>query len=323
MTISAADGTSILIFSPNLAIDHVIELDALRIGAVNRAIRGTLSAGGKGANVARAAAAFGARCRVVGFVSGGNEKLFSDLSRRDSIEVNSVEVSSSMRMVTIVVDRVDRSSTVLREPGPNVTGAEWNRLVGATTLRMTDASLLLCTGSLPPGAPGTGYSEVLAEAKHRGLTAIVDATGEVLENGLRSKPWVVKVNLDEAVSVLGALGGDQAGSLRQDARLAAHRIRSTTGGAAIVTVKDGAALACDDGEFFFTAPAVRVAGEAGAGDAFLGALAARLVSAWDLARSCRAAVAAAASSVEFVQPGRIDLVRAIQLEKAVTQAHLP
>lgn len=58
--------------APNPSIDRLYELDRLRIGAINRPLGETLVAGGKGLNVARAAASLGADVTSfdAGFLTG-------------------------------------------------------------------------------------------------------------------------------------------------------------------------------------------------------------------------------------------------------------
>lgn len=71
-----------LIVCPNAAIDHPVELSRLHPGTVQRTGPARSAAGGKGANVARAAAAVGGHPVVLAFLadSGGTylAELFAD-----------------------------------------------------------------------------------------------------------------------------------------------------------------------------------------------------------------------------------------------------
>ena len=59
-----------LIASPNLGFDHTARIDELRPGRVLRFASVEVTAGGKGANVARAARDLSAPARLVGFAAG-------------------------------------------------------------------------------------------------------------------------------------------------------------------------------------------------------------------------------------------------------------
>ena len=58
-----------LIATPNIAVDRTVRLPELRPGSVLRPSRATVTAGGKGLNVARVAAALAALSAVVAWLT--------------------------------------------------------------------------------------------------------------------------------------------------------------------------------------------------------------------------------------------------------------
>ena len=61
----------------------------------------------------------------------------------------------------------------------------------------TPQDVVVISGKIPPSAPTDIYRTIIREISHRGIRVILDASGEALENGLRSIPFAVKPNAAE------------------------------------------------------------------------------------------------------------------------------
>jgi fructose-1-phosphate kinase PfkB-like protein len=181
----------VLVFCPNLAVDHLIEVDELAVGEVQHARRGTLSAGGKGLNVARAAHHFGVRVRVVGVVAGRTGALLSSLLAAEDITVESPPLHLDTRIATIVLDHVNGTTTVLNEPGPTVGATDWNALTDLVRARLPESKVLVCNGSLLPAAPVDGYCDLIDAARSAGMPTIVDVAGNALRRCAERRPTVI------------------------------------------------------------------------------------------------------------------------------------
>ena len=72
------------------------------------------------------------------------------------------------------------------------------------------------TGAAPPGVSPGFYAALVGAARAAGYRTLVDATGEQLAGALGERPDLVKVNLAEACSAVGAPG--DALRRREDAR---------------------------------------------------------------------------------------------------------
>ena len=68
------------ILCPNLAVDRVLEVDAVQPGGTMRCRALNEQAGGKGANVARALRALGGAQLLAGFAAGHNGRLIAELA---------------------------------------------------------------------------------------------------------------------------------------------------------------------------------------------------------------------------------------------------
>jgi len=304
-----------LVAGPNLTIDRTAALAQLRPGEVLRFDRVVVTPGGKGLNVARAARALGHPALLVSLVPGHTGRAAAALIAEEGIELSGVPSGGELRSTTIVLERGGRT-TVLNEPGPRVDERRWADYENAVRGRLTSRSVLVCSGSVPPGAPADAYGRLTAIAHAAGARSIVDAAGETLLRALDATPDLVTPNLAEAESSLGLGGAGAAVESGDDARpraLAAAEALLRQGARAAVVTADaaGAAVAADGETEWIASPRVaEVRNPIGAGDVLLSALAGALERGDGLIDAACAGVAAAAASVESPTAGELDPARA-------------
>ncbi|HKH16582.1 MAG TPA: PfkB family carbohydrate kinase [Solirubrobacteraceae bacterium] len=312
-----------LIAGPNLTIDRTATLAELRPGEVLRFERVVVTPGGKGLNVARAARGLNAPAVLVGFVPGETGRVGAGMIAREGIALRAVPCGGELRSTAIVTEQGGRT-TVLNEPGPEVTRAEWEALEAAVEAALAEHGVIVCSGSVPPGSPDDAYARLAALASAAGRACVVDAAGVTLARALAARPDFACPNLAEAEEVLGAAHGRQPVESAFDARpraLAAAVALVTRGAHAALVTADaaGAALAAaGEPAAWLPAPKVKaVRNPVGAGDVLAGALAAALERGEPLREAARHGVAAAAASVESATAGELDAARAAALLEAV------
>jgi len=316
-----------LIAGPNLTIDRTATIAELRPGEVLRFERVVVTPGGKGLNVARAARALDDRALLVGFVPGETGRAGAGMIAREGIALRAVPCGGELRSTAIVIEQAGRT-TVLNEPGAEVTPAEWEALEAAIAEAMGEHGVLVCSGSIPPGSPEDGYARLGAFAATAGRPWIVDAAGVALARALAAGPDVVCPNLAEAEEALGAARRAQPvevapGSRPRAQAAAAELVARGARGALVTADAAGAALATADGPALWL-PAPRIAtvrNPIGAGDVLASALAAALERGEPLLEAARHGVAAAAASVESPTAGGLDAARARELLDAVVAEH--
>jgi 1-phosphofructokinase family hexose kinase len=311
-----------LIAGPNLTIDRTAVLAELRPGEVLRFERVVVTPGGKGLNVARAAQALGHPALLVSLLPGHVGRAAAALIADEGVELVGVACGGELRSTLVVQERGGRT-TVLNEPGPRVDERRWIDYENAVRGRLTARSVLVCSGSVPPGAPEDAYGRLVEIARGAGARAIVVAAGSTLLRALDAAPDLVTPNLSEAEGALGlALGGasvESGADARPRALAAADALLRQGAGAAVVTADAaGAALAADGRRDWIAAPRVaEVRNPIGAGDVLLSALAAAWERGEELRDATRAGVAAASASVEHPTGGRLDPARARQRAAAL------
>lgn len=317
-----------LIAGPNLTVDRTLSLSELRPGEVLRAQRVVVTPGGKGLNVARAAAALGVSATLVAFVPGHTGAGVAALIEEEGVALHPVRVGGEVRSTAIVLEANGRS-TVVNEPGPPLGPGDWTTFEAALEALLGAHRVLVCSGSVPPASPGDGYGRLVALAHARERLALVDAGGATLAGALPAGPDVVLPNLVEAEGVLGGGAGETveaAGDARPRALAAAEELVGRGARAAVVTAAVAGAAVAVAGASSTWLPAPRVPeveNPIGAGDAFAAGVAAALEAEEDILTAAWAGVAAGSASVEVATAGRLDPERARALREASGAATRP
>jgi len=306
----------VLIATPNLTVDRTVRLPELRPGSVLRPERAVVTGGGKGVNVARAAAAFGCRSTLVGFVAAVDAPVLERLFAVEPLELAGVPVPGEARIATIYLEHSGRV-TVLNEPGPQISADDWDRYEGriAAELATGRHQTLVCSGSLPPGVPDDGYGRLVAIGHAAGVRVVVDAARGALAGTLAAGPDLVTPNLAEADGVLSGQEHEPVDETGPGtARLACAAVRALcqrgARSAAVTAGAAGTAFGDAAGVHWVPTVAVRVVNPIGAGDSFVGGLVHALESGRTPLDSVTFAVATATASVEQELAGGIDPDRA-------------
>jgi 1-phosphofructokinase family hexose kinase len=302
----------VIIAGPNLTIDRTSRLAELRAGEVLRLSDVSVTPGGKGLNVARAALLLGAPASLVGFIPGYTGRAAAAMIAEEGVTLQGIPVAGEIRSTAIVLEPGGRA-TVFNEPGPQLDDGGWLALEAVVDDDLADHAVLVCSGSLPPGAPENGYGLLVARARDAGRKSVVDAAGAVLAAALPAYPDVVVPNLGEAEGVLYGRA-DEAVDAAPDARPRAERaarelVRRGAEAAVVTAAAAGAAVAWDGEPVWLDAPRVRVVNPIGAGDVLTAALAAALERGVALVEAVREGVAAASAAVEHPVAGRFDPAR--------------
>ena len=292
--------------APNPSIDRLVELDRLTRDAINRPRAETLVAGGKGLNVARAAAALGGQVAAVGLLAGHAGRWIAETLAGEGIAGRFAWTSGETRSCLAIHDTSDDSLTEINEAGPEVAPDAWASFLAVYREELTVGQVGLTTisGSLPPGAPTDGLARLAEVATELGIPVGLDAGGPALLVALGARPWLVKLNAAEAGQTLGR---DRPGDARAAAD-AARDIAGRTGGTVIVTLGlEGAVAVAPDGSGYrVAATAVRGPFPVGSGDAFLAGFAVATLRGGGVVDALRLAAAAAAANALRPGAGRLD-----------------
>jgi tagatose 6-phosphate kinase len=258
----------ILTVTLNPAIDVTYYLDTLVRNSGLRVDRVLERAGGKGVNVARVAAACGADVCATGLAGGRRgEQLRAGLGIRD--EFCSIE-GETRQTVNIVETGRTGLPTELREPGPAVTAAEWDRFTDRFSALAAGADVVTMSGSLPPGVPAGAYATLTAVTRSVSTArVIVDTGGEALRLACAAGPDLVKPNEGELLAATSTEGGRLHRVLS-----GASSLRELGASAVVVSLgRSGSVAVTPDGRWRVSHDALTGGNPVGAGDALVAGLA--------------------------------------------------
>jgi 1-phosphofructokinase len=295
----------IVCVAANPSVDRLFEVERLEAGAVHRPGAFAQVAGGKGLNVARAAAILGADVQVVTILAGHAGRWLEEELERAGIPVQAVWVEGESRSSLSVADRGRADLTEFYERGVPVGEEAWRRFAEAASVLSYAAAWMTVSGSVPPGAPADGY-RMLAPACALALDTVAPRPGSA---------ELVKLNAAEAAAVTGIATGTAEGSADAARRLGGDGVGVVTRGPA------GAVLSPPDGPALHGALDAHGRYPVASGDSFLaGLVCARAEGAgWDDAL----ALALAAGAANAAAPGAACFERAAALrlaERAVVSA---
>jgi fructose-1-phosphate kinase PfkB-like protein len=268
-------------------------------------------------NAARVACQLGGCATLVTIIPDAGEHLLIDGLRREGISFKSVRSRGQVRVATILHESEGRMSA-LNEAGASLDIREWEEFTRIVRGGLVGGCVLLCSGSVPPGAPADGYARLAREARHVGSRCIVDAAGATLAATLDAGEGLVIPNLAEAEGILYGpraepLHPEDAPERAREAaagllRLGAHAAVVTAGGEGVAYAERGPR----GSRGWVAAPEIVAHSPIGAGDAFAAGLSLRFEARAELKQAARFAVAVAAAHVES-RDGRVELQRVKEL----------
>ncbi|MGV0346364.1 ribokinase [Corynebacterium coyleae] len=228
---------------------------------------GGITAGGKGANQACAAARLGAPVALVGAVGTDSNAIpATALLREAGVDLTHVEEVTEVTGLAVITVAANGENTVQVVPGANaLVDADF---VSRHAAPVEAAEVVLLQGEIP----ADGFARAVELAKGRvviNLAPVVDVPREAL---LAADPLMA--NEHEAGLILDQLGYDSTGTPEDLAR----RLKDAGFASVVLTLGAAGALVADDNALtHIPSPQVEAVDTVGAGDSFAGAFCARII----------------------------------------------
>jgi ribokinase len=262
----------------------------------------TVLPGGKGANQAVAAARLGADVALVGAVGEDPNAETALAGLRDAgVDLEHVTVVDAPTGLAVVTLSDDAENTIVVVPGANASVSP--RLVDAAADLIAEARVCVVQAEIPP-ATVAHVARVAAAGGTRLLLNVAPAAELPPETVRAADPLVV--NEHEAAILLGHRGREPEDAVRELAALGVRSVVVTLGAGGVVGVggaggdgpEGGERDGGGDGEVWsLPAPQVDALDTTGAGDAFVGALAAGIADGLPVRQAAALATRVAAASV--------------------------
>ena len=184
----------------NPALDYIVWMDAFAPGAVNRTRSEEVFPGGKGINVAIVLGNLGVQCVALGFIAGFSG---DEIKRR----VEAVGCRTDFIRLQEGISRINlkmkaKEETEINAVGPHIKAQDIDALFCKLN-RLQKDDILVLAGSIPSSLPADIYERIFAHLDGRGVRFVVDATGDLLVNALRYRPFLIKPNNHELGEIFG------------------------------------------------------------------------------------------------------------------------
>ena len=178
----------------NPALDYVMNLKQLQYKDINRTESEQLYYGGKGINVSVILSRLKVDNIALGFLAGFSGKKIEEMLNAENIKNDFVYLKKGYTRINVKI-KADEDYDINAQ-GPNIELDELNALFDKFE-KLKSGDFLVLAGSIPNSLPDDIYEEILAKLQNKGINFAVDATGDLLLNVLKYKPFLIKPNHHE------------------------------------------------------------------------------------------------------------------------------
>jgi 1-phosphofructokinase len=177
----------------NPAIDYVADCGEIAMGAVNRLNSSEISFGGKGINVSLILRQLEISSTAMGFIAGFTGEAIEKGIAEKGIDTDFIRLESGFSRINVKLRNGFSTETELNGNGPEIPQNKVDELFGRLD-KIDDGDTIVLAGSIPSSLSDDIYEKILAHLNGRKIRAVVDASGALLLNVLKYKPFLVKPN---------------------------------------------------------------------------------------------------------------------------------
>lgn len=219
----------------NPALDYVMKVGNIRFDDINRSESEEIYYGGKGINVSVILTRLGVENKALGFVGGFTGEKLYEMLKNDGIDCDFNTLKSGYTRINVKIKA--QTELDVNAQGPAISQEDIALLLEKLD-EIKQGDFLVLAGSIPNTLPDDIYERILSRLDGRGINFVVDATGDLLKNVLKYKPFLIKPNHHE----LGDLFGVET-KTEQDIVFYAKKLQEMGARNVLVSrAKDGATL---------------------------------------------------------------------------------
>lgn len=284
-------------FNPSL--DYIVSVDDFRLGLTNRTDSELILPGGKGINVSTILNNLGIPSTALGFVAGFTGDEITKKVKELGISADFIPISEGISRINVKLKNID--GTEINGMGPEISPEKVEELMDKLNV-LGAGDVLVLAGSIPSTMPADMYSRIMERLRDRGIMFFVDATGDLLKNVLKYRPFLIKPNNHE----LGELFSAEI-IKRQEAVPYARKLQDMGARNVLVSMAgEGAVLVAEDGTVHGApAPEGKLVNAVGSGDSMVAGFLAGWMEKKDYGHAFRMGVAAGSASAfsEYLATG--------------------
>lgn len=284
-------------FNPSL--DYIVSVDDFRLGLTNRTDSELILPGGKGINVSTILNNLGISSTALGFVAGFTGDEITKKVKELGISADFIPISEGISRINVKLKNID--GTEINGMGPDISPEKVEDLMDKLNV-LGEGDVLVLAGSIPSTMPADMYSRIMERLQDRGIMFFVDATGDLLKNVLKYRPFLIKPNNHE----LGELFSAEI-TKRQEAVPYARKLQDMGARNVLVSMAgEGAVLVAEDGTVHGApVPEGKLVNAVGSGDSMVAGFLAGWMEEKDYGHAFRMGVAAGSASAfsEYLATG--------------------
>jgi 6-phosphofructokinase 2 len=306
--------TNILTITMNPALDVSTAVDEVRHTSKLRCEAMHRRAGGGGVNVARELHRLGAD--VLAFYTAGHStgRMMWSLMQQEGVACHPHAISGSPRESFTILERSTGHEYRFVLPGPDISTEEWESALQEIGRLCQPQSLVVASGSLPPGVP-TDFFALVARVVQAGEGMfIVDTSGEPLRAAMEQGVFMLKPSLHELRDALHK----PLQSLFAVRDAAQELVAKGRAQIVVVSMGEmGALMACKEGSWYAPPLHVTVHSAVGAGDSFVAGIVWALAAHESPVQAFSKGVACATATLQSEGSGLGDSAQVLALLKQV------
>lgn len=248
----------------NPALDYIVKVDDFKLGSVNRTSYEEIYAGGKGINVSIILNNLGVESKVLGYIAGFTGNEIERRVKEFGCDSDFIKLNNGMSRINVKLKSSEESE--INGQGPDVNNESLEALYKKLD-RLKENDILVLAGSIPVTLPKDIYESIMSRLDGKGVKFIVDATGELLLNVLKFKPFLIKPNHHELAELFNVEIKNEDEIIHYAKKLKEMGARNVL----ISMAGDGAIFVTETGEVLKSVvPKGKVKNSVGAGDSMVG-----------------------------------------------------
>lgn len=186
----------------NPAIDKTITVENFTPGAVNRVLKVQENLGGKGINVAKVLNLLGVQTTAIGFIGEKNYSFVQQFVKAENLVTDFILVDALTRTNTKIIDPNAKMTTDINEAGFTVNDTQVDQMTLLINRYAKISEVMVFSGSACKGLNPSDIKTLLQLASAK-TKVVLDADGEILKEGIKAAPFMIKPNIHELENLLG------------------------------------------------------------------------------------------------------------------------
>ena len=187
----------------NPCIDKTVHVASLIRGRTSVITESRRDIGGRGINVCVTLQNLGVSTVALCLAPRENKEELKRLLDELNVPCVPVTVPGRLRENLKIYDDFSGDLTEINESGSPVAEEALTNFLSFVSSALPKTSVLVIGGSVPPGTPKDIYARIIRIAQARNVPTVLDASGELLKEGLSAHPTLIKPNREDMERLCG------------------------------------------------------------------------------------------------------------------------